>query len=334
VAIAQPAALGDVVACLPMAHAIKALDPQPKVIFIGRPYSRSLIEASTLIDHFIDAADVVARPEILIEHDVRVFLNPYLPFQLGMAARRANVSLRVGNLRRPSTLFWANRFIAQGALKVQRHRALLNLAYLRPLGLRTNYSLDDLSGMLGLDRHFPLADWLSELLDPRCFNLVLHPGSNGNAREWPAPYFDRLVDLLPSGKVKVFVTGMARERDQLYAERVLLGRRDVVDLTGRLDLAQLIAFLKAANGFVGGSTGPLHIAAGLGIHALGLFPGRDRATAARWRPLGKRAEALSFRDTCTPGPGRCPKIYDGGFCSCMSSIHPETVAKRILSWMG
>lgn len=317
-----------------MAYAIKAFEPQARVVFIGRAYSRSLIEASTLVDQFLDAADVVARPEILAECGIRIFLNPYLPFALGLAARRAKISLRIGNLRRPKSLLWANRFIVQSSLKVQRHRALLNLAYLRPLGLRGDYSIDDLGGMLGLERNFPITEDLRGLLDPRRFNLVLHPKSNGNAREWPSFYFDRLVDLLPPGRVKIFITGLSHERDQLQAEQTLLGRRDVVDLTGRLDLKQLIVFLKAADGFVGSSTGPLHIAAGLGIHALGLFPGRDRSSAARWRPLGKRAEALSFRNTCAPGLGRCPKVYNGGSCSCMNGISPESVAERVLSWMG
>lgn len=332
-AIAQPNALGDVVSTLPLAAAIKAADPLARILFIGRPYSRPLIESSVLVDQYLDTDEVLRRPALLAELGARLFLNPYLSQELGLAARRAGVAIRVGNLRRTKTLLWANRFIVQSSRKAQCHQALLNLGYLRPLGLRMDYSLQELGGMLGLSRVPALVPELRALLDPQRFNLVLHPKSNKNGREWPGRSFDRLVELLPMQRVKLFVTGRANEREQLLAEHVLLHRPEVVDLSGKMDLGQLIAFLARADGMVCSGTGPLHIAAGFGIHALGLFPGRSRSTEVRWHPLGRRAEALSFRTDCEPGPGRCPEPYSGQFCSCMGNITPEQVARHVLGWL-
>jgi heptosyltransferase-3 len=334
VAIAQPSALGDVVACLPMAAAIKLQRPSAKIILIGRGHARSLAEACGLIDHFVEAGAVVAQPQLLNRLGVDAFLAPYLPFTLGMAARHARIPLRVGNLRRPKSLLWANRFIVQGSRLVQRHRALLNLAYLRPLGLHTGYSMSQLAAMPEFDRRLPLPPGLRALLEPARFNLVLHPKSNGSAREWPLRHFCRLLELLPPERVKIFVTGVAGERERLLAEGMLLSLPGVVDLTGKLDLAELVSFLGAVDGFVGASTGPLHIAAAVGIHSLGLFPGRDRATAVRWHPLGRRAQALWSRQQCKPGPGRCPADYRGEFCPCMEDIAPEQVARRVMSWIN
>lgn len=330
VAIAQINGLGDVVATLPMAAAIKQHDPQARIIFIGRSYSRELIESSTLVDCYLDADQVTAHPQVLAEAEVGVFLNPYLGSALGMAAKKAGVPIRVGNWLRPESWRWANRFISQTSRRVQRHRALLNLAYLRPLGVATEYSPQCLSGMPRLDRVPRLAAELRGLLDVQRFNLVLHPKSNGHAREWPARHFERLIDLLPHERVKIFVTGSHHERPALGG--VLRDRETVTDLTGRLDLESFIAFLSAADGMVAGSTGPLHIAAGLGIHALGLFCGRDRATAIRWHPLGPKANAISARPVCKPGRGRCPEKYRGEPCLCMDEIAPERVAAAVLSW--
>jgi ADP-heptose:LPS heptosyltransferase len=39
--------------------------------------------------------------------------------------------------------------------------------------------------------------------------------------------------------------------------------------------------LAAADGIVSASTGPVHLAAVLGIHALGIFPGRDSLNGKR-----------------------------------------------------
>jgi len=334
VAIAQPAALGDVVACLPLAGAVRRHWPSTRIVFIGRAYSRPLIEASSLVDCFLDAQAVLDRPTLLAEQMVEAFINPYQFQDLGRAARTARVPLRIGNLRRPRSWLWANRYITQASRRVQHHRALLNLAYLAPLGLPVAYSRTELGNMLDLDRRRPLPPQLDGLLDRRRFNLVLHPKSHGSAREWPLEHFGRLVELLPPERFKVFVTGTARERELLLAEGALLRRAEVVDLCGALELEQLISFLGAADGFVGASTGPLHIAAAAGVRALGLFPGRDRASAARWHPLGRCATALSLRDVCRPGPGRCPANYGGGACACMSGILPGQVAQAVLAWVG
>ena len=328
VAIEQASNLGDVVSCLPMAAALKQALPGVRVLFIARPYTRALVESCVHIDGFLDVAEVLADPMLLKRH---AFISPFLSQACGEAAHAAGVPIRVGNLRRLRTLRWANRFIAQGSRHSARHITELNLSFLRPLGIHAAPPAD--SDHLGLEKIEPLQEEFAALLDPQRFNLVLHAKSNKNAREWPAAYFEQLLQLLPPQRFKVFLTGVAREREELLRECPGLLQNDrVVDLMGKLSLPQLIAFYRHADGLVGNSTGPLHIAAALGTHTLGLYPGRERANPQRWAPIGSRAETLSLRSSCKPGAGRCPKDYRGEACSCMLGIEPATVAGRVQSW--
>jgi len=342
VAIAQPANLGDVISCMPMAGIIKQRWPNAKVILIGRPYTQVLVEACANFDEFLDVDEVLTRPEVLKERGVDVFVNPFLVEALGQAAHQASVPIRVGNLRRPRTVKWANRFIFQGSKQIPLHIANLNLRHLRPIGIKAELTIPQLAELIGLSRIPPLRADLAALLDPQRFNLILHPKSNKNGREWPAAYWNQLIDLLPAAQFKIFITGQSHERDALRAECPALVARmgdgtersangQVVDLMDRLDLPQLLAFIRHADGLVAAGTGPLHLAAALGIYTLGLFPGRDRSNAVRWHPLGTQAEALSFRASCEPGPGRCPRSYAGEECSCMTGITPASVAQRVLA---
>jgi heptosyltransferase-3 len=61
----------------------------------------------------------------------------------------------------------------------------------------------------------------------------------------------------------------------------------------RLD--ELIAFIFNADGLLASGTGPLHLAAASGIHALGLFPPSRPIHPGRWAPLGKKAEYLESK---------------------------------------
>jgi heptosyltransferase-3 len=333
VAIEQAGHIGDVISCLPMVTALKRLTPAPRIVLIGKPYTQALVEACVLIDEFIDVRQVLDDPAILTRLGVEAFVSPFLRDDCGRAAKAAGVPIRVGNLRRPRTLPWATRFIWQGSRHSAMHIADLNLSFLRPLGIHGPCPAPQQLGRFGFERIPPLDARLSDQLDPRRFNLILHPKSNKNAREWPLSHFAHLVDLLPAQTFKIFVTGVAREREDMLREYpAFLQRTDITDLTGTMTLAQFIGFINRADGLLSNSTGPLHIAASVGIHALGLFPGRERANPRRWGPLGLKAEAIAVRDSCKPGPGRCPKDYKGEICSCMQQIDPAAVALKLRDW--
>lgn len=333
VAIAQPAALGDVIITLPMAWAIKRHDPTARVLMIGRQYSRPLIEAARWLDGYLDVEEVIERPTILREHGVSGFINPKQSMELGHAARMAGVAQRIGKLN-PRSLLWANRFVYFNAGgQTGRHRAVLHLRYLEPLGIRIEPTLEELGSMVELNRVAPLPLDIQRRLDPKRFKLILHPKSGGSGREWPAAHYDRLADLLSSTRIQIIVTGRPAERDALLKERALLNRDGIVDLTGQLDLPAMIALLQSADGLIASSTGPLHIAAAVGVHALGLFPGRALISATRWHPLGIGGEALSAPGECRPARDHCAADADGGPCACMLKITPEQVAARVRNWM-
>ena len=120
------------------------------------------------------------------------------------------------------TLKWANRFIFQGTRGSLRHVANMNLRYLRPLGIKAELGTAELAGLMGLTRLPPLDPALAWVLDPQRFNLVLHPKSNRNAREWPAQHFQRLVELLPAQRLS---GGHPQRRQPGRAQEQLLKER-------------------------------------------------------------------------------------------------------------
>ena len=111
----------------------------------------------------------------------------------------------------------------------------------------------------------------------------------------------------------------------------LLAEPNVTDAFGRFTLPQLLAFIAAADGMVSPSTGPVHLAAVLGIHALGIFPGRDCLNGKRWFPLGPKGEALQVVEFC-PRNAQCD-LSLGGPCRCTISITPQMVYERVMAWV-
>ncbi|MBI3711283.1 MAG: glycosyltransferase family 9 protein [Proteobacteria bacterium] len=114
------------------------------------------------------------------------------------------------------------------------------------------------------------------LLPPGPPVLALGPTGNRPAKIWPAERFAELARRLtgprgplPGGRVVVLAAPHEREIVRPLLDGVPPER--MIDLVGRVDLTVAGAVLKRADFFAGNDTGPLFMALGAGIPALGLF---------------------------------------------------------------
>lgn len=102
--------------------------------------------------------------------------------------------------------------------------------------------------------------------------VVLNPGAAWASKRWPASHFAQLANSLGSeGLTSVLIGGKA-ESDLQSAEAVQrLAPNDTLNICGQTSIFQLVALLSLAKAHVGGDTGSTHIAAALGIPAIGLY---------------------------------------------------------------
>ena len=322
--------LGDVVLTLPVAGVLKELYPGSKITFLGSHYTKPLVDASVNIDAFMDWSALRGLPDgerlrafTSINADVIVHVFPNR--DIAKIAAAAAIPVRLGTGRRFYHWLYCNRKVNVARRGSQLHEALLNLKLLVPLGAKTTYSLSEIPPLYGLKRIGPLRDEIKQLLSPDKINLILHPKTKGSAREWGLANFSRLVDLLPVEGFQLFVTGTYEDGKALKGF-LQTHRQRVVDLTGRMNLAELISFIHAADGLVAASTGPLHIAAALDKFALGLYAPMRPIHAGRWAPVGKNADYLMLDKNCED----CRKTLE---CACIQSITPEEVLSRIMGWL-
>ncbi len=335
IAVARRGHLGDMLVCLPLVAMVKRQRPDIRICMVASAYAMPLLQACEWVDEVLEDRSVIEDPALLTRHRVDAFLNPLSDELLAKAAWLAKVPLRVGDVERLKAARWCNRFVWSRRKWSALHEAQIILRHLKPLGLDGRLTLSELKALVRLSRISPLDESLQRRLDGTAFNLVIHPKSKKSGREWPARHFLRLVQLLEGAPVRILLTGMECERDELSAECPELLRHPNVDmLMGATEPTQLIALIAHADGLVACGTGPLHIAAALGIHALGLFPRRASIDARRWHPLGQKAEALQLSGSCVFPMNTCERKGGRQNCRCMMGITPEQVAARVQCWMA
>lgn len=314
--ISRTDAIGDVVLTLPVAGVLRSLYPDCRIYFLGRSYTRDVVQACVHVDEFLNWDELKELPEA--DAIIHVFPDK----QIARLAKRAGIAQRIGTTNRIYHWWTCNTLVRLSRKNSPYHEAQLNLKLLVPLGAAALYTLDEISGFYGLSRLQPVPPDIAGLIDPHRFNLVLHPKSRGSAREWGLDNFRELIKLLPQDRFKIFISGTNAEGELL---RPLLNELpDLIDLTGRLTLGELMAFLARVDGLIAASTGPLHLAAALGINALGIYPPIRPMHPGRWAPIGPRA-AVFVREA------ECEACRKTGDCACMRGIRPELLSTRLLA---
>jgi heptosyltransferase-3 len=328
-------AIGDVVLTLPVAGWLRQQYPGCRVVLIGRSYTAAVATACPWVDDFLNvdelsklaAAEQVAQ---LKSYAAAAILHVFPNKQLARLARQAGIPVRIGTRNRLFHWLTCNRLVALSRRHSPLHEAQLNLQLLAPLGYKQPLELAAVAPLVRLQAAVPLRPELRQLLaarQPGQLNVILHPRSRGSAREWGVQHFGQLAEMLHAAGHRLFVSGTAAEGAELTAWLRENTRFITADLTGQLELPEFIAFIAAADGLVAGSTGPLHLAAALGCHALGLYPPIRPMHPGRWAPLGPHAEYLVFdRPDCQDCRAQPTD------CTCIKAIEVATVAARVAKW--
>lgn len=322
--------IGDVVLTLPLCGLLKER-LGARVVFLGREYTRDVVAASDAVDEILEwdpalPLDAAARLLAGARADTIVHVRPNA--LVARAAAKAGIRTRIGTSRRAYHWLHCNRRVGVARRASDLHEAQLNVRVAAPLLDERALALSppELAPYGRLTPRVAVPETLEALVAPDRVNVVVHPGSGGSAREWPLTRYAALIDALSPERFRILVTGSPAEGAALGAWLGALPSH-AHDVTGRTNVAELVALLAAADGFVGASTGPLHVAAAVGSHALGLFPHRRPMHPGRWAPIGARAEVL-----VSDAP--CASCLDGGRgdCSCLEQITVDAVRARVERW--
>lgn len=304
---------------LPICSWIKTHFNDTKIIFLGRGYTKPVVELYQDVDQFEDwdkykkesKQDMVG---LLRKLNADVIIHVFPNKLIAAAAKRAGIPVRVGTSHR--FYHWFNcthrvNFTRKGS---DLHEAQLNHKLLTPFGLTSVPSMEEL---IGVTERFKVPDVeLPAELNAIQHYTVLHPKSQGSAVEWPViKYLELAEELVAKGKWVLF-TGTEYEGKKFRDS--LPNNPSVIDTTGKLSLTQLIKVISRADNVVACSTGPLHIAGFLGVNTVGLFSPRRPIHPGRWKALGRKVNIVVFDEECPT----CAQQKD---CNCIAEIPVKSI---------
>lgn len=343
--ISSPHNLGDFIAKIPLIKILKSHFPKVKIVVAARSYVKDIISLIPQVDLFIDFEKFFDRAREEIEKEFQELKVDTLIHLLSQQkdlgppvldyAKKAGIPNRIGNVYRSwLTLKLKNK---QSSLthnlrkpRIIRgiHEYQWNLFPLSWFGLRSEYSLKEISQLLQTDIiPFKKSPFIKEGL----FNLIIHPGSLGNAKEWPKKNYQELLLLLKERPINLIITGSDKEAITFKDFEKLAN--NVTFAMGKCSLQEFIALISQCDGLIAGSTGPIHIASLFGVPTLALFPKQWQIGPSIWAPLGSRASYLEASAICKYCENKLAD-FNPNLCQCMQSIQPLDVLTQINPWFS
>jgi heptosyltransferase III len=312
--------LGDVILTLPLLGYLKATTPEIRIYFIGRKYTHPVVDKCIHVDKLLDREELLRDPSILkgIGADSILFIYP--DRELAKLSKQLGIKRRVATAHRWFNWIYCNYRVDFSRLRSRLHESQLNFKLLSPFKMFWDFDRKEIADFYGLVP--PLQNHNGHLSSSH-FNLILHPKSKGSAREWDMNNYFALARSLPPDRYKIFITGLKEEGDLMRNEKpALFDLPNVVDLTGKMNLDDLMSFISQADGLVACSTGVLHLASSLGKHTLGLYSPMKPIHPGRWMPIGKNANYLVINKNCND----CKRSKR---CQCINDITVGQVREKV-----
>ncbi len=340
--ISRTDSIGDVVLTLPLVGILKENFPHATIYFLGRGYTKDIIEACEHVDRFLDWElwQKKGKRELLFfikKFSLDLVIHAFPRLSIARIFSQAHVPLRVGTARRYYHWLYCNFRPNFTRRQSELHEAELNTKLILPFirkqsNFEKKYILKKLPSYYGLSKKnlntkFPSVYsqihkefFYSQSEKGKCFRLALHPLSQGSSVEWPLKNYAKLIEILPQDRFSIFLTG-TEEEGRCFRPN-LPSQENVHDISGRLSLREFLICLSNMDGLLASSTGPLHLAAALDIHAIGLYSPRRPTHPGRWGPLGKHAHFFVFDPDC-------PTCRQGKGCPCIEKITPQRISEYL-----
>jgi len=341
--------IGDVVFTTPAVHALRRRFPDAHITYIVEPAAAPVVAGSPHLN------EVIVAPR---RSGVRGLLDD-LALGRRLRTRRFDLAIDFHGGPRASLLTWLSRARVRIGYQVLGRSWIYTRRIARPRELRRRHSVVnqwDLLATLDIpppdpsvspvemvaDRAAAVA--VAERLDRVGVTtgdplVVIHVSAGNPFRRWPPAHFVELVTALAVDDParRIIVTSGPSEGEA--AGRVISGARARLGgdarrvlSCGEFSLVELRALLDRAALYIGGDSGPLHIAATTSVPIVGLYGPTLPIRSAPWRSDACVTESVDA------GPLPCrpcdQRACEPGDFRCLTSILPAQVfeaARRALA---
>lgn len=320
--------MGSIILATPMMRALRQHFPQARLIMLTFPENFTLCQRLQLIDEVVTidpgsfwrclCTSVAAlrllrqrRGEIAIDLEFFAKATTLMQYLSGAKVRVGYFLIQIGFLLK---MMWRGNLLTHNVYyNSHRHTVEAFLALSRSIGADTTDTQLQKITILDDDRR-KLAGLLAERRMKENQTLVV---MNINAsplcleRRWPLEYFVQLTEKILAGHpVTIVLIGSVQDAEYVgELLRKIPPNPRLLNLAGALDIGMLASLCERAILMISNDSGPLHLAASLGVPTVSFF---GPETPQRFGPTGENHTVFYAGVYCSP----CLNVYNQKTAPC------------------
>jgi heptosyltransferase II len=305
--------IGDMALTTPALADLRAYFRKSEITVLAPQAPLELLRQHPAVDHLVPLSGSRLPEGLAGRFDLVIDFTPDEDLRGALLARATRAPLRAGFRAAGRQACFSLR-----GPRAERHRHIvdLNRALLDALGVPAKALRPDLY-VSAEERGAAQARLAS--LGAAAPRVAVHPGAFYPSQRWSPESFAAVITALTEriGAACIVVCGPG---EKPLADRIAAATPDAL-VTGDITLRQMMALISACDLFVGNNSGPLHVAAALGVPTVSVMGPSD---PLRFAPRGPADRVLRTDLPCSPCQrARC------WHQTCLRAIEPEDVCRQV-----
>lgn len=288
IVISRTDKIGDLVLSIPAISAVRKMYPEAKIYVLVRNYNAPIVSCLSFIDEVIiyDNYTLKELSSYLRSKKIDTFISLYSDFRIGLLSFLSGAVVRSGPLSKIHSWFFYNRGIKQRRSLSIKNEAEYNLDLVRNLDSKLYDSTEFTWEKICYkdENRLEAEDFLKLNKINKPF-ILIHPFSGGSAKNYTLEQYMDLIDELYKlmGDIDIVISSSIYDRDKVS---YIKERNSKVFIYESKTLLDLTALIDKCEVYVGGSTGPSHIAGSLGKKCVCIYPVKASMSPVRWGLYG------------------------------------------------
>jgi heptosyltransferase II len=307
--------IGDTVLTVPFLRNLRQAYPKALIDLMLEPFSGQVIEGCPYVDRVIPFE--IKSIHKYSSRSQRGKLAGYIEYWRRIRQERYDAAFVLKRSLSSALLVWAAGiprrigFATEGrkillsdpvSYRQDRHEVQNFLDCLRALDVPVSSEALELWPVPASDAKamdlFRGAGW-----GPDDLKIIIHAAASLPAKQWPLERFAAVMGLVQKRYRARFIYTGAKEDASLYKEIERQGPFGGLNLCGITALRENLSIYRASNLFFGVDSGPMHMAAAVGVPVVALFGPTDER---KWGPWGEGHTVITKRLSCRPcKPHKC-----------------------------
>lgn len=331
--VIQTAFLGDIVLSIPLINNIKNVFKNSKIYVLTTPIGYEILKYQKTIENILvydkkgkdkGLSKFLDFVNILKVFNFDIVFCPHRSFRSSLLCFLSGIKERYGFSNSQGKIFF-NKIVP---FKKDLYELERNLYFLE--NFQNNFNINDLDKTIQFPVNNEKEREVFVLLkkDTNKTIITIHVSSRWKTKKWPYKNFLKVIEYFSNKEYLVIVLGDIKEDIEVHQYLLVKQNINTINLIGKTSIDDLISIIRNSNIYITNDSGPMHIAAALGVPIVAIFGPTTKNLG--FFPYTEKAIVLEKKLKCRPCSKHGGNSCKRGHFDCMNKISYKEVIEATL----